>query len=116
MSKHVGWGVMTSHRSGETEDKFITDLAVGLSTGQIKTGVEAMFVDLVHFIKKSIQLAFSMLICLSRIRDEPIMNLGGKRGSKILVNLMRIGQWTVICCSLRGCEMKIKSFGTTGSW
>ncbi|CAE7227751.1 ENO1 [Symbiodinium sp. CCMP2592] len=33
-----GWGVMVSHRSGETEDTFIADLAVGLSTGQIKTG------------------------------------------------------------------------------
>ena len=32
MSKHAGWGVMTSHRSGETEDTFIVDLAVGLST------------------------------------------------------------------------------------
>jgi len=38
MSKHAGWGVMTSHRSGETEDTFIADLAVGLATGQIKTG------------------------------------------------------------------------------
>ena len=38
MSKQAGWGVMTSHRSGETEDTFIADLAVGLSTGQIKTG------------------------------------------------------------------------------
>ncbi|XP_044527194.1 alpha-enolase-like [Gracilinanus agilis] len=33
-----GWGVMVSHRSGETEDSFIADLVVGLSTGQIKTG------------------------------------------------------------------------------
>ena len=33
-----GWGVMTSHRSGETEDVFIADLAVGLATKQIKTG------------------------------------------------------------------------------
>lgn len=38
MSKKAGWAVMTSHRSGETEDSFIADLAVGLSTGQIKTG------------------------------------------------------------------------------
>eukprot|EP00249_Psilotum_nudum_P004902 c18393_g1_i1 orf=182-1519(+) len=38
MSKRAGWGIMTSHRSGETEDTFIADLAVGLSTGQIKTG------------------------------------------------------------------------------
>ena len=37
-SKQSGWGVMVSHRSGETEDNFIADLVVGLSTGQIKTG------------------------------------------------------------------------------
>jgi len=38
LSKSHGWGVMTSHRSGETEDNYIADLAVGLCTGQIKTG------------------------------------------------------------------------------
>lgn len=38
LSKQNGWGVMTSHRSGETEDFYIADLAVGLGTGQIKTG------------------------------------------------------------------------------
>jgi len=38
MSKKNGWGVMASHRSGETEDNYIADLAVGLCTGQIKTG------------------------------------------------------------------------------
>uniref|UniRef100_A0A7R9VPQ6 phosphopyruvate hydratase n=1 Tax=Pseudictyota dubia TaxID=2749911 RepID=A0A7R9VPQ6_9STRA len=38
LSKKNGWGVMTSHRSGETEDSYIADLAVGLCTGQIKTG------------------------------------------------------------------------------
>ncbi len=32
------WKVMVSHRSGETSDPFIADLAVGLGTGQIKTG------------------------------------------------------------------------------
>jgi enolase len=37
LSKQNGWGVMTSHRSGETEDNYIADLAVGLCTGQIKT-------------------------------------------------------------------------------
>ncbi|AGO12633.1 AaceriAER294Cp [[Ashbya] aceris (nom. inval.)] len=35
------WGVMVSHRSGETEDTFIADLVVGLRTGQIKTGAPA---------------------------------------------------------------------------
>merc|ERR550525_1428979 len=38
MSQNAGWGVMVSHRSGETEDCFIADLVVGLRTGQIKTG------------------------------------------------------------------------------
>lgn len=41
MSQGAGWGVMMSHRSGETEDHFIADLAVGLCTGQIKTGAPA---------------------------------------------------------------------------
>lgn len=40
-SFNAGWGVMVSHRSGETEDTFIADLAVGLRTGQIKTGAPA---------------------------------------------------------------------------
>merc|ERR1711881_184378 len=38
MSMLAGWGVMVSHRSGETEDSFIADLVVGLRTGEIKTG------------------------------------------------------------------------------
>ncbi|MFH1606164.1 MAG: phosphopyruvate hydratase [Nanoarchaeota archaeon] len=38
MSQEAGWGVMVSHRSGETEDSFIADLVVGLKTGEIKTG------------------------------------------------------------------------------
>jgi len=33
MSQKAGWGVMVSHRSGETEDTFIGDLVVGLGTG-----------------------------------------------------------------------------------
>merc|ERR1712136_43054 len=38
LCKANGWGVMVSHRSGETEDSFIADLVVGIRTGQIKTG------------------------------------------------------------------------------
>ncbi len=38
MCQKAGWNAVTSHRSGETEDSFIADLAVGLATGQIKTG------------------------------------------------------------------------------
>jgi enolase len=36
-----GWTAVTSHRSGETEDSTIADLAVALNTGQIKTGAPA---------------------------------------------------------------------------
>jgi enolase len=35
LAKDNGWGTMVSHRSGETEDAFIADLVVGLSTGQV---------------------------------------------------------------------------------
>ncbi len=38
MCRGAGWNSIASHRSGETEDSFIADLAVGLATGQIKTG------------------------------------------------------------------------------
>jgi len=38
MAKQAGWTTVISHRSGETEDTTIADLAVGLDTGQIKTG------------------------------------------------------------------------------
>jgi enolase len=37
----AGWKAVTSHRSGETEDATIADLAVALNTGQIKTGAPA---------------------------------------------------------------------------
>ncbi len=38
MAKGNGQGVVISHRSGETEDTFIADLAVGVGAGQLKTG------------------------------------------------------------------------------
>ena len=37
-AKRAGYKVIVSHRSGETEDSFIADLAVGVNAGQIKTG------------------------------------------------------------------------------
>ena len=39
--QNAGWTAVTSHRSGETEDATIADLAVALNTGQIKTGAPA---------------------------------------------------------------------------
>ena len=38
MAHRVGWTTIISHRSGETEDTFIADLAVAMRSGQIKTG------------------------------------------------------------------------------
>lgn len=38
LAQSKGWRAVVSHRSGETEDTFIAHLAVGLQTGQIKTG------------------------------------------------------------------------------
>ncbi len=40
-ARQAGYGLVMSHRSGETEDTTIADLAVGLATGQIKTGAPA---------------------------------------------------------------------------
>ncbi len=41
MAHRAGWTTMTSHRSGETEDATIADLAVATNSGQIKTGAPA---------------------------------------------------------------------------
>jgi enolase len=38
MAQHNGYNTIMSHRSGETEDSTIADLAVALNCGQIKTG------------------------------------------------------------------------------
>ena len=37
-ARRAGWTAIVSHRSGETEDTTIADLAVAMGTGQIKTG------------------------------------------------------------------------------
>ena len=41
LAKNANWAVMTSHRSGETEDAFISDMTVGLCCGLIKSGAPA---------------------------------------------------------------------------
>ena len=40
-AKHAGYTCVVSHRSGETEDTFIADIAVAVNAGQIKTGAPA---------------------------------------------------------------------------
>uniref|UniRef100_A0A0D3HBJ4 phosphopyruvate hydratase n=1 Tax=Oryza barthii TaxID=65489 RepID=A0A0D3HBJ4_9ORYZ len=70
MSKRAGWGVMTSHRSGETEDTFIADLAVGLATGQIKTGAPCRSERLAKYNQASVNESRHMLKLLLRIEEE----------------------------------------------
>ena len=41
MCQRAGWAVITSHRSGESEDSTIADISVAFNTGQIKTGAPA---------------------------------------------------------------------------
>ena len=41
MTREANWGAVMSHRSGETEDTTIADLAVAWDVGQIKTGAPA---------------------------------------------------------------------------
>jgi len=41
VAKKAGWNIMVSHRSGETEDHFISDLAVGMGQQQLKCGAPA---------------------------------------------------------------------------
>jgi enolase len=41
MTQHAGWNAIVSHRSGETEDTTIADLAVAVNGGQLKTGAPA---------------------------------------------------------------------------
>jgi enolase len=38
MARSAGWTAVVSHRSGETEDAFLSDFTVGMGMGQIKTG------------------------------------------------------------------------------
>lgn len=49
LAQENGWGVMVSHRSGETEDTFIADLVVGLCTGQVTRSTEG--VRLMQFLR-----------------------------------------------------------------
>lgn len=41
LCKSNGWGILMSHRSGETEDHYIADMAVGLQCERIKSGAPA---------------------------------------------------------------------------
>lgn len=68
LAKDAHWGVVVSHRRGETEDSFIADLSVGLATGQIKAGAPCRGERLAKYNQVIFLYSFSvksfMYICL----------------------------------------------------
>ncbi|HSD56360.1 MAG TPA: phosphopyruvate hydratase [Candidatus Saccharimonadales bacterium] len=64
MAKDAGWNTVMSHRSGETEDATIAHLAVGLSTGQIKTG---------SFSRSDRIAKYNELLRISEQLDNPVL-------------------------------------------
>jgi len=66
IAKKAGWNIMVSHRSGETTDCFIADLAVGISSGQIKAGAPCRGERLAKYNQ------------LLRIEEETKANYAGK--------------------------------------
>ena len=85
MSMRAGWGVMVSHRSGETEDSFIADLVVGLRTGEIKTGAPcrserlSKYNQLLRIEEELGAKAASWLSCVAALPTESRMG-GNKAG------------------------------------
>lgn len=71
-----GWGVMVSHRSGETEDTFIADLVVGLCTGQVQRIRHTHLKNkkYINKIKNSLIEWFYIQLCC-RLRLEPPADL-----------------------------------------
>lgn len=64
MAQKAGWNTVMSHRSGETEDATISHLAVGLNTGQIKTG---------SFSRSDRIAKYNELVRISEQLDQPLL-------------------------------------------
>lgn len=64
MAQDAGWNTVMSHRSGETEDATIAHLAVGLNTGQIKTG---------SFSRSDRIAKYNELVRISEQLDQPVL-------------------------------------------
>lgn len=60
MAQESGWGVMVSHRSGETEDTFIADLVVGLCTGQVRQRKHEQCKLVFVFLKKKLHVCVGL--------------------------------------------------------
>lgn len=65
MAQKAGWNTVMSHRSGETEDATIAHLAVGLNTGQIKTG---------SFSRSDRIAKYNELLRIAETLENPVLN------------------------------------------
>lgn len=65
LAKGANWGIVTSHRSGETLDSFIADLSVGLATGQIKAGAPCRGERLAKYNQVTSRTCYSLLCHVS---------------------------------------------------
>jgi len=82
------WGVMVSHRSGETEDVTISDIVVGIRAGEIKTGAPARserLAKLNQILRIEEELGSNAVYAGSNFRKS--VNLWAKRNSMPNVDL-----------------------------
>ena len=84
MAKKAQWGVMASHRSGETEDSFIADLAVGLSCGQIKSGAPC---------RGERTAKYNQLLRIEALLNEEAEAAGSSQGAKYAGGNFRYIKW-----------------------
>ena len=65
MAKRAGYTAVISHRSGETEDTTIADLAVAVNAGQIKTGAP-YFMNNIEYPSGNLPLGYSFFVQSNR--------------------------------------------------
>ena len=83
MAQHAGYRAVISHRSGETEDSFIADLAVACGTGQIKQAHPAVRTGTPSIISfcgstNSSELLEDIKILLQKISEKALHKINGK--------------------------------------
>ena len=76
MAKRAGWTAVVSHRSGETEDTTIADLAVATNAGQIKTGAPCRS-DRVAKYNRLMEIELELGRAASYAGKDAFYNLGG---------------------------------------
>lgn len=79
MAKDAGYTAVISHRSGETEDATIADLAVGTAAGQIKTGSMsrsdrvAKYNQLIRIEEALVNKHRTTVVKRSKVRRNPVL-------------------------------------------